>query len=393
MACILTTKEIKNIALECYGLEIEEGCQPVELNSYEDKVYLIRGRVKNNTSVKDKRTVEQYVLKIYSKERAAQRELTETKLSVVKRCFQKCASHFQLALPMSPIGHSSTTALIEFKGDSVHFVETSKEKGSSDAIQNEENGLQDISNNKENGLPDTSKTYLVRLTNFIPGQIIDANTVGEELAFQCGKGAAILDEALMEDSIKPVEGKSNWEWNVLFLGEEFRQQYVNSLEDSDNQKLVNLVLDEYESFVKPKLSDLPWQWIHNDLADQNTVTNSNDLVGFIDMDEMVYSHRVVDLSVMLAYYTMMSTPERCLMLMRQLYRGYSSISPLSETELDILHNLTMCRYVQSLCIGHYMNKHVNPDNAYVVNTSKTGWKMFRHIFHIGKELFLGEIQK
>ena len=64
----LSDQDIRELALSCYGLEVDPTLKPNQLNSYEDRNYMVQGRLKprHNSSDDSYKNYQTFTLKIYN---------------------------------------------------------------------------------------------------------------------------------------------------------------------------------------------------------------------------------------------------------------------------------------------------------------------------------------
>ena len=164
---------------------------------------------------------------------------------------------------------------------------------------------------------------------------------------------------------------------VLLIKEERRKaMFVTILKD-----MINTVF--------PILKELPKQWIHGDLNDQNILLSTSDprdkVIGIIDFGDASYSYRVIDLAISPMYIMATSTKEKCLELAKQLYKGYTSRIEVKEKEKQVLFLLVITRFIQSIFIAEYTYEHVDPRNEYVMVTARVAPHIFEYLVSIGEE--------
>ena len=136
--------------------------------------------------------------------------------------------------------------------------------------------------------------------------------------------------------------------------------YVSSKSDRD---ILNYFLHDFEINAQPVLSGLKRSVIHNDANDNNIILDdNNNITGIIDLGDMVFSNRCVEIATCMAYVAILedSTYES----LQSLLMGYLSLIDLNKKEIHcILH--IMCN---RLCISVIMaswRRTLYPDNDYL----------------------------
>lgn len=176
------------------------------------------------------------------------------------------------------------------------------------------------------------------------------------------------------------------------------ESYTHAVSDSSHKELVLQVCRRFKEEVLPKLPCLNKQVIHADLSDQNIIltnSKSDDDCRYdfciIDFAHLNKSYRVFEVAVSLMYHmnTDMAITVGRLQTAGNILAGYQSTFPLSELELDLLYVSVAARFCQSLVIGAYTYKHIDPGNAYLLVTAKKGWEVFQEYLNTSKEEVLG----
>ena len=126
-----------------------------------------------------------FVLKIFSVYYAYRQHWYENINKMFVHCYNECAPHFKLALPVYGVDNTNMGILYDLPLEKdVEVIGCSlKELPSKSQMITFRDGVY-------------YARHMVRLTIFIPGKVIEAKDVSNELAFNYGKGAAILDLAL-----------------------------------------------------------------------------------------------------------------------------------------------------------------------------------------------------
>jgi hydroxylysine kinase len=117
-------------------------------------------------------------------------------------------------------------------------------------------------------------------------------------------------------------------------------------------------LTRFHTRVMPRLGELPTQMIHNDFNPGNVLVDPETeafVVGILDFGDVVYSLRIADLAVALAYQI---SP------LRQTYRSAAPMVAafdrqvrLTDAELDVLPDLVAARFAQRILINQWLDRH------------------------------------
>jgi len=111
------------------------------------------------------------------------------------------------------------------------------------------------------------------------------------------------------------------------------------------------ILERFDRLVLPALAKLPQQVIHNDFHPGNLLVDpaSSDYVtGILDFGDVVYSARINDLAVALAYLTTGSSPW---VAAAPMIAGFDSVVDLLDGERAMLPHLVAGRLVQRVLLA------------------------------------------
>lgn len=390
----LSDQDIRDLALSCFGLEIDPISKLKELNSYDDRNYIVDGKIKPRGNKLDEKykNYSKFTLKVFNTSFACKYDWYENINKIICASYDECSPHFKLPLPVCGTDNVSMNVLCDIPlqpgAEVVGTLRSLSDLTSSHEMLSEKDGV-------------FYAKHMARLCVFIPGVLVDTKTMTDSQAFNYGAAGAVLDVAMHKIPPPEIDVQEKFIWNsvnVMKFG--IREKYVKTLKNNDRKDLVEKVLEQFSSETLPKLLGTEKQWVHGDLNEQNILysdekSNPDDLVGIIDFDDLLYSHRVVDLASALMYITnIIDSPamkEKSLRLARMFYRGYSSKVQLTEVELDCVYDLMLVRYVLSCCISTYQYDYVDPGNEYLLISSKLGWGSMKELVELGKERFMNNL--
>ncbi|MDB4878118.1 MAG: putative class-III aminotransferase [Gemmatimonadetes bacterium] len=135
-------------------------------------------------------------------------------------------------------------------------------------------------------------------------------------------------------------------------------------------RALDRLIGEFDVRTAPLLERLPRAAIHSDLNDYNVLVGGWDdvesreqrVTGIVDFGDMVYSYRVGDLAIAIAYAILGSDDP--LAVVSQMVRGYSERATLDDGELSALFGLVVLRLCTSVCIAVDQLRQ-RPDNEYL----------------------------
>ena len=160
--------------------------------------------------------------------------------------------------------------------------------------------------------------------------------------------------------------------------------------DQNRTKIVREVCESFKKEAAPKLHLLPKQTIHADASHTNIIVTPDSSFGFIDFGHINYSCRIFELAISLMY--LMNNADDLVggisRMAGHFFAGYYSVNPLTDEELELLHVLVAARFCQSLVFGAYCSKYVDPNNEYLLETARNGWKNLEAFWKLPKEKLL-----
>ncbi len=202
-------------------------------------------------------------------------------------------------------------------------------------------------------------THHVRLTSYYTGSFLSEKNLKTSDYFVMGEFIGRLTKALKQFSHEGANRSFLWDAARTDLIKSYLC-YISSESDKD---VLNYFLHDFEINAQPVLSGLKRSVIHNDANDNNIILDeNNNITGIIDLGDMVFSNRCVEIATCMAYVAILedSTYES----LRSLLMGYLSLIDLDRKEINcILH--IMCN---RLCISVIMaswRRTLFPGNDYL----------------------------
>ncbi|MCY3413747.1 MAG: aminotransferase class III-fold pyridoxal phosphate-dependent enzyme [Candidatus Heimdallarchaeota archaeon] len=223
-------------------------------------------------------------------------------------------------------------------------------------------------NNEEMGQITLRQTHLVRLVSYSPGKVLAKVKPQSDIILQkFGQYLGLMDKAFSDFSHPKMEREFHWDLkHATKVIEDFSIHLTHDLE----------LVEYYKSaFERIPLELLRKQVIHNDANDYNVIWG-DDEISIIDLGDMVYSHTIFDLAIALAYVIL--DKKDPLHAASQVIRGYHSVYPLEEIELDHLFVFLCTRLAVSVCISAFQQKE-EPDNEYLIISEKPAWQALERL--------------
>ena len=230
--------------------------------------------------------------------------------------------------------------------------------------------------------------YFVRLLSFLEGNfladVIDKSSV---LNFNFGKSVAEMDKELMQLEI-PALAQRHLQWDLSnTLEQKSNLQYQDQ---PDRRRLARYFIKQFEEVVVPIIPSLRKSILHNDANPMNVLVAGDELTGFIDFGDMVYSCTVFESAIALAY--LMMEQEDPISVAKQFLKGYHEVLPLAEEELSILYYLIAAR----LCTTHLMSaksRAQNPSNTYANIDEDRAYGLLRKLISINPKKAENEFRR
>ena len=239
-------------------------------------------------------------------------------------------------------------------------------------------------------VPDDGKTYRLRLTNYLAGDLLASLPLDRELMHDFGSKLASLDtglERFCHEGELPVIL-----WDLQRAGE--LRALLNHIDDATFRAQVTSVIDDFETLVAPRLSTLRVQVIHGDANPENVLIEpgSRRVSGFIDFGDMIRAPLVFDVAIAAAYLRAEDTAP--LRLIVPFVAGYCSVQPLEPVELSLLFDLVRARLATTITLLHWRLCARDKDDPYRQKTldREAGASAFlAALDRLGRTAFLDEL--
>ena len=189
---------------------------------------------------------------------------------------------------------------------------------------------------------------------------------------QLGHHVGAMDDAFARFSHAALD--RDFKWNLTQA--EWIANHLDVVDDPSRRALLDNILGRF-SELKPRLMDLPFQAIHNDINDYNILVTGGlaedpRIAGLIDFGDMCAAPRVCELAIAGAYCVLgQEDPET---LLAALVEGYHAANPLTSAEVDLIWPLLEMRLAVSVVNSTLMALET-PDDPYVVISQKPAWDL------------------
>ncbi len=183
-----------------------------------------------------------------------------------------------------------------------------------------------------------------RLIEYIDGQVLSETEESQPLLNSLGQRIAQLDLALKGLKNPAIQARrGSWDLQYCLINE----PKLKHIQAASLRKLVNYIYDKYRSEVLPLLPELRHSIIHGDLDYLNILAVKNEVVGFIDFNDLSYTPLVNELAIALAYVMLEKSDP--IGTAEAVIRGYHDIYPLERSEIELLPQLIPVRWATNVC--------------------------------------------
>ena len=216
--------------------------------------------------------------------------------------------------------------------------------------------------------------HVVWLIDFMPGTVLArVEQPPTELFTEIGKTIARVSLAL--DGFDHPAAHRWLQWDVQHAPQVLTG-YAQYVTEGADRAVVQRTLDTFRSTIMPRLGELEFGVIHNDVNDYNLLVSDAAVTGVIDFGDAVHSIRVNDLAVTCAY-AMLDRPEP-LSVLASITAGYESIRALADLERDVLPDLIMTRLATSVSISAYQASRDGADD-YLRVSEAPAWNLINQL--------------
>jgi 4-aminobutyrate aminotransferase-like enzyme/Ser/Thr protein kinase RdoA (MazF antagonist) len=167
---------------------------------------------------------------------------------------------------------------------------------------------------------------------------------------------------------------------------------TEAVADPIRRRLVEAVLDRYESRVTPRWSRLRGQVVHGDLNIDNLLfDHSGRISGIVDFGDVGYTAQVGDFAIALASIMRGRPLDDIFRVARLAIDGYTSRVPLEPEELEVLGDLTATRFAAIVVISAWRVARYPENAAYIQSWDEDSWRLLEHLGEIGADRFSQEL--
>ncbi|TML82512.1 MAG: aminotransferase class III-fold pyridoxal phosphate-dependent enzyme, partial [Actinobacteria bacterium] len=161
---------------------------------------------------------------------------------------------------------------------------------------------------------------------------------------------------------------------------------LDSVADPGRRRLLERVLDRYESFVLPRWPRLRAQVVHGDFNLDNVLLDERGRVsGIVDFGDIAHSAQVGDFAVGLASL-LRGRPEGDLFRVARIaVDGYASVLPFEQEELDVLGDLVTARLATIVSISAWRSVRYPENAGYIEAWDADSWELLEIFDRLGAD--------
>ncbi|XP_041972324.1 hydroxylysine kinase [Aricia agestis] len=224
------------------------------------------------------------------------------------------------------------------------------------------------------------KQHVVRLLEYVPGELLKDVPKADALFYQLGEFVANIDNKLQHFNHSGLMSREHiWMLNKVPELDKFKF----AIKDAEKLDLVEEVIEEFKYAILPRIDELEKGVLHGDINEMNIVVVPKEgsktdfrIGGVIDFGDMQYSCYVFELAITMTYMMLQTGDPRTGGIV---LAGYTVNRRLPDDEYMLLKTLISARLVQSLTIGAYSIQN-DPNNEYILSTEKAnGWELLKKI--------------
>ena len=220
--------------------------------------------------------------------------------------------------------------------------------------------------------------HFVRLLSYVPGRLFaDVRPHSPDLLRSLGKFFGTVDRSLLD--FNHPAGERDLIWNLQKAHQTIRR-YLEYVTDAHRRALLERFIQEFESTVIPRLSELRTSIVHNDGNDYNVLVGpphkpvcrlgNLSVIGVLDFGDMLRSFLVSDPAIAAAYA--MLGKKDLLGAAAEVVAGYHESLPFTEPELETLPVLITGRLATSVAVSAFQQAR-EPGNRYLSISEAQAW--------------------
>ncbi|XP_033992079.1 hydroxylysine kinase-like [Trematomus bernacchii] len=234
-----------------------------------------------------------------------------------------------------------------------------------------------------------AQTYCVRLMTYLPGKTLAESPGTMQDLYHVGRLIAFMDKTLQKlesPNLDVLHNNCDEEWSLSNV--HLVERCLSVMDGEPLQEVIKAVIEQFKSYVLPKIGSFQKGIIHGDTNDKNIIVTPvgngrHEVSGVLDFSSLMNDCYVFELAGTIAYM-MLENPSP-LDVGGAILTGWESVMVLNEDERECLYLLVLGPLCQSLVYGrHNLKKY--PDNEdYLLVTAKNGSRILTQMWEMGKK--------
>ncbi|XP_055609728.1 hydroxylysine kinase [Uranotaenia lowii] len=222
--------------------------------------------------------------------------------------------------------------------------------------------------------------HIVRLLEFVPGKVFHGVPHPDRLFYEAGMYIARIDAALKSITCEHVRNRQS-----IWMLDNFMQlkNFVYVIKDEQHKDIIEQVMQAYEKRVLPNLDQFEKGLIYGDFNEHNIIVSRKEdnskeyeINGIIDFGDVCYSRFVFELAIAMTYMMLESGD---LDTGGLVMAGYEMLRMIPDHEKQILRIAISARLCQSLVMGLYTSS-LDTDNQYILTSQIRGWNLLEALW-------------
>ncbi|MDC7677778.1 phosphotransferase [Asticcacaulis machinosus] len=211
---------------------------------------------------------------------------------------------------------------------------------------------------------DSGARHIVRLVTYLKGTPLAYWPPSHAIRLQVAQISARMVLALKAFTSSYTD--TQMLWNIA-RADRIRP-LLSAVEDPVVRNMSEAVFARFDEVVRPALTALPTQFIHNDLNLHNLIVGDGGLIsGVIDFGDAVRSHAVCDLATAAAYQ--LFEVDDPITALSEMVVAFHTVRPLSEPEIDLIFDLVRARWAITVGIAHWRARRHPANGAYIMRNA------------------------
>lgn len=223
----------------------------------------------------------------------------------------------------------------------------------------------------------------IRLQKWVQGRMLDdVHPRSKDILLQWGRLAGLLSAKL--EGYDHEAGHRFYKWNPSETLES--KKHLPYFATEEEKEIAEYFWGIFEHQTLPKLASLRQGINYNDAHEHNLLVNNDTanprIQGIIDFGDAIYTHKINELAIACAY-ACMYFPDP-LEAASHLIKGYNDEFQIEEKELEVLYSMISARLMITVASAAW-NKHVEPENEYLLVSEKPAWDLLKKWRHINPQ--------